>query len=234
MEVVKALCLLLSAVLCCYNTTKSSLYEKHSLKKSIFTGFLWSMAIMAIGVVLISFQNWFATGLLFFMTLVIWVSFHGIYTKGDEHFVEAEKLAEEQKKKREQAKADKKNTKVAAVTKPAVTVKPGKADKPKPAEHGPVFKNNRHQKRAKARSYTPNELRQIAFTYIDYNGNTTYREVAVNRFDGWKINGHCLDKNANRTFKIYSILSDITLRETGELLKPDEWAELWKMKSLPH
>lgn len=213
MDLVKTLCLLLITAMSWYSFTRYRLYENKSLKKSIFTGFLFSMAIFIMGGALVSFNHWFATGILFFISLVVFVVFYEICTKGDNYFAEVERQAEEEKQKKEQAKADGLH-KVQA--KAASGVK-----------HSPVFKNNRHQnKSAKANLYTANELRQIAFTYMDYNGKITQRDVAVNRFDGFKINAYCLDRRANRTFNLSNIVGEIILRETGELVTPDEWAEI--------
>lgn len=92
----------------------------------------------------------------------------------------------------------------------------------------PTSKSQRSSKTQNYSHYSRNEVRQIAFDYIDSSGNFTSREVAVNSFDGTYLKAYCLEKGATRTFKLENICGLITLRETGELLSIDEWEGAWQ------
>lgn len=88
-------------------------------------------------------------------------------------------------------------------------------------------KNLSSSKTLNSTRYSRNEVRQVAFDYIDSSGNFTSREVAVNSFDGTYLKTYCLEKGATRTFKLENICGLITLRETGEQLSSWEWQNLW-------
>lgn len=92
----------------------------------------------------------------------------------------------------------------------------------------PTSKSQRSSKTQDYTRYSRNEVRQIAFDYIDSSGNFTSREVAVNSFDGTYLKAYCLEKEATRTFKLENICGLITLRETGELLSIHEWEDIWR------
>lgn len=92
----------------------------------------------------------------------------------------------------------------------------------------PASKSQRSSKTQNHTGYSRNEVRQIAFDYIDSSGNFTSREVAVNSFDGTYLKAYCLEKGATRTFKLENICGLITLRETGELLSIHEWEDIWR------
>lgn len=66
----------------------------------------------------------------------------------------------------------------------------------------------------------------IAFHYIDGNGNSSYRKVHVTEFDGDTIQAFCTSAGAMRTFFLSRIDGGITLTDTGELVEPYEWANL--------
>lgn len=93
-----------------------------------------------------------------------------------------------------------------------------------PAKSSEPFKPSKTPKHTR---YSRSEVRQIAFGYIDSSGSFTSREVAVNSFDGTYLKAFCLEKGATRTFKLENICGLITLRETGEQLRPKEWQNVW-------
>ncbi|WP_199746365.1 hypothetical protein [Erwinia sp. 198] len=66
-------------------------------------------------------------------------------------------------------------------------------------------------------------LNNIAFTYINAEGVSLFREVDVKSFDGRYIEGYCHTAKKFRTFRIERIEGEIILRSTGEAVAPHEW-----------
>ncbi|HDL7826145.1 hypothetical protein H0I68_17165 [Yersinia kristensenii] len=93
---------------------------------------------------------------------------------------------------------------------------------PEPSE----LKKPSRQKEKKKSSLTQlnTDYLKIAFNYIDSKGNETFRDVDVKSFDGHQIGGYCHLARRFRTFIIDRIDGDIILRESGEIISSDEWA----------
>lgn len=70
------------------------------------------------------------------------------------------------------------------------------------------------------------ELTKVAFYYVNAEGETSFRDVDVKKFDGQYIEGYCHLSQAFKTFRLDRIDGDITLRDTGEAVEPDYWKGL--------
>ncbi|QLN46852.1 WYL domain-containing protein [Klebsiella grimontii] len=68
-------------------------------------------------------------------------------------------------------------------------------------------------------------LLKVAFSYENNDGDISFREVDVKKFDGLYIEGYCHSRRQYRTFRIDRVVDEITLRDTGELFTPEEWSE---------
>lgn len=90
---------------------------------------------------------------------------------------------------------------------------------------GPAFskKGNKQANRG-LNHYSRSELLEVAFSYIDAAGNFTQREVTVNQVTGTYVKGWCHERRAARTFRLDSIIQDITLLSTGEVISVNDWA----------
>ncbi|HHQ4468374.1 TPA: hypothetical protein ACSPZQ_002208 [Aeromonas veronii] len=97
-----------------------------------------------------------------------------------------------------------------------------KKDSPQPS---PVFskKGNRQATRDLSH-YSRAELLEVAFSYIDADSNFTQREVSVSQVTGTYVKGWCHERKAVRTFRLDSILQDVTLLSTGEVISVNDWA----------
>ncbi len=90
---------------------------------------------------------------------------------------------------------------------------------------GPVFSKKGNKLTTRGLShYSRAELLEVAFSYIDAAGNFTQREVSVNQVTGTYVKGWCHERNAARTFRLDSIIQDVTLLSTGEVIAVNDWA----------
>ena len=90
---------------------------------------------------------------------------------------------------------------------------------------GPVFsKKGSRQATRDLSHYSRAELLEVAFSYIDADSNFTQREVSVNQVTGTYVKGWCHERKAARTFRLDSILQDVTLLSTGEVISVNDWA----------
>ncbi|RHW21711.1 hypothetical protein C2846_07100 [Pseudomonas jilinensis] len=64
----------------------------------------------------------------------------------------------------------------------------------------------------------------MEFDYEDSAGNWSARQVNVLSVNDSYIKGVCLSKQAERTFRLDRVMSDITDLDTGEILDIDGWA----------
>lgn len=83
------------------------------------------------------------------------------------------------------------------------------------------------KRRSKAKSSKRKEGRKldtISFTYRDAQGDVSQRRVVVHVLDEEYFNGFCLDRMANRTFRLDRVVGNITSEETGEISSCWEWA----------
>ncbi len=72
--------------------------------------------------------------------------------------------------------------------------------------------------------YSRSELLEVAFSYIDADSNFTQREISVSQVTGTYVKGWCHERKAVRTFRLDSILQDVTLLSTGEVISVNDWA----------
>lgn len=91
---------------------------------------------------------------------------------------------------------------------------------------GPIVFSKKGNKQAtrNLNHYSRAELLEIAFSYIDAAGSFTQREVTVNQVTGTYVKGWCHERKAARTFRLDSIIQDITLLSTGEVISVTDWA----------
>lgn len=91
---------------------------------------------------------------------------------------------------------------------------------------GPVVFSKKGNKQATRdlNHYSRAELLEVAFSYIDAAGNFTQRKVTVNQVTGTYVKGWCHERRAARTFRLDSIIQDITLLSTGEVISVNDWA----------
>ncbi|WP_455915555.1 WYL domain-containing protein [Pantoea agglomerans] len=75
-----------------------------------------------------------------------------------------------------------------------------------------------------AKSSKATGLNDVAFTYVNSQGVSRFREVDVKSFDGQYVEGYCHSARKFRTFRLDRIEGDIIVRETGESMDPYEWA----------
>ncbi|MGL5373429.1 MAG: hypothetical protein ACRDA6_03370 [Aeromonas veronii] len=94
------------------------------------------------------------------------------------------------------------------------------------SQSGPVFSKKRNKQATRdLNHYSRAELLDVAFSYIDAAGNFTQREVTVNQVTGTYVKGWCHERRAARTFRLDSIIQDITLLSTGEVISVNDWAK---------
>lgn len=95
----------------------------------------------------------------------------------------------------------------------------------KPAPAATVFSKKGIKPTANNLSfYSRAELLEVAFSYIDADSNFTQREVSVSQVTGTYVKGWCHERKAVRTFRLDSILQDVTLLSTGEVISVNDWA----------
>ena len=75
---------------------------------------------------------------------------------------------------------------------------------------------------AKGRS---EELKAVAFSYVNSKRESSFRDVDVKSFDGEYVEGYCYLSRKFKTFRIDRVEGDIIVRTTGEALACHEWAE---------
>lgn len=92
---------------------------------------------------------------------------------------------------------------------------------------GPVLSKKRNKQATRdLNHYSRAELLEVAFSYIDAAGNFTQREVTVNQVTGTYVKGWCHERRAARTFRLDSIIQDVTLLSTGEVISVNDWARV--------
>lgn len=96
---------------------------------------------------------------------------------------------------------------------------------------GPVFSKKGNILAARDLShYSRAELLEVAFSYIDADSNFTKRKVSVNQVTGTYVKGWCHERRATRTFRLDSIIQDVTLLSTGEVMTVNDWARAIRKK----
>ncbi|MBZ6064666.1 hypothetical protein LA374_00340 [Aeromonas schubertii] len=95
----------------------------------------------------------------------------------------------------------------------------------KPHQARGIPTNNKKAKTINISHYSREELLEIAFSYIDSNKNYTQREVSVKQITDTHIKGWCHERKAIRTFRIDSIILDVTLRSSGEVIPLNSWVK---------
>ncbi|MFQ1903129.1 hypothetical protein ACK34W_17475 [Aeromonas veronii] len=78
--------------------------------------------------------------------------------------------------------------------------------------------------------YSRADLMEIAFSYIDSKGDFSQREVSVSQVTNTHIKGWCHERKALRTFKTESIILDVTLLSSGEVVPVKDWVSAAKSK----
>ena len=78
--------------------------------------------------------------------------------------------------------------------------------------------------------YSRADLMEIAFSYIDSKGDFSKREVSVSQITNTHIKGWCHERKALRTFKTESIILDVTLLSSGEVVPVKDWVSAAKSK----
>lgn len=68
------------------------------------------------------------------------------------------------------------------------------------------------------------EIKNIAFSYVNSKGESSFRDVDVKSFDGEYVEGYCHLSRKFKTFRLDRIDGDIIIRETGESIEPYLWA----------
>lgn len=101
---------------------------------------------------------------------------------------------------------------------------------------GPVSKQTINSKpKAERITATPNQstrairqgwsIGEVRFSYEDANGIPSERHVIVHSVSGTYIKGECLDRQAERTFRLDRINGDVVDCNTGELIDPFDLAD---------
>lgn len=68
------------------------------------------------------------------------------------------------------------------------------------------------------------ELKAVAFSYVNSKGESSFRDVDVKSFDGQYVGGYCHLSRKFKTFRLDRIDGDIIIRETGESLDVNDWS----------
>lgn len=68
------------------------------------------------------------------------------------------------------------------------------------------------------------ELKAVAFSYVNSKGESSFRDVDVKKFDGQYVEGYCHLSRKYKTFRLDRIEGDIIFRETGEALNVNDWS----------
>ncbi|SUW63532.1 Uncharacterised protein [Buttiauxella agrestis] len=68
-------------------------------------------------------------------------------------------------------------------------------------------------------------LKNIAFNYVNANGESSFRDVDVKKCDGNYIEGYCHLSHKFKTFRIDRVEGDVILRDTGEMMNAYDWAD---------
>lgn len=92
-------------------------------------------------------------------------------------------------------------------------------------EHQPSYRSKNYVTNSKSKDFN-----NVAFTYINAEGESRFREVDVKSFDGQYVEGYCHTARKFRTFRLDRIEGDIIVRNTGESKEPYEWATELKSK----
>ncbi|WP_211049192.1 WYL domain-containing protein [Pantoea sp. Acro-807] len=74
------------------------------------------------------------------------------------------------------------------------------------------------------------EIKNIAFSYVNSKGESSFRDVDVKSFDGEYVEGYCHLSRKFKTFRLDRIEGDIIIRDTGEAIEPYEWAEVMEAR----
>lgn len=74
------------------------------------------------------------------------------------------------------------------------------------------------------------EIKNIAFSYVNSKGESSFRDVDVKSFDGEYVEGYCHLSRKFKTFRLDRIDGDIIIRETGESIEPYEWATYMEVR----
>lgn len=92
----------------------------------------------------------------------------------------------------------------------------GKARASKPKTKAPV--------KTKTRGSSGRGLDTVRFDYRDVNGSPSSRRVVVHRVDDKHLEGFCLIRQEERTFRLDRVQGFIVSESTGEMLRPvDAW-----------
>lgn len=75
-------------------------------------------------------------------------------------------------------------------------------------------------------------LDTIQFTYRDAKGQVSHRIVQVYMVDGTYIDGFCMDRQADRTFRVDRIIGEVISESTGEVMEPREWIDRFNEPSV--
>lgn len=99
------------------------------------------------------------------------------------------------------------------------------AQAPKPVQK-PIAKPRLHEPSKKSRRAidTGWSRGRISFEYVDANGDWSMRTVTVHSVSSSRIKGECHTRRAERTFLLDRIEGDIVDLDTGEILRPRDWA----------
>ncbi|MBY4887641.1 WYL domain-containing protein [Pantoea sp. DY-15] len=68
------------------------------------------------------------------------------------------------------------------------------------------------------------EIKNVAFSYVNSKGESSFRDVDVKSFDGEYVEGYCHLSRKFKTFRLDRIDGDIVIRDTGEAMNSFEWA----------
>lgn len=74
------------------------------------------------------------------------------------------------------------------------------------------------------------EIKNVAFSYVNSKGESSFRDVDVKSFDGEYLEGYCHISRKFKTFRLDRVEGEIIIRETGEAIDPYEWAGLMEAR----
>jgi len=68
------------------------------------------------------------------------------------------------------------------------------------------------------------EIKNVAFSYVNSKGESSFRDVDVKSFDGEYLEGYCHLSRKFKTFRLDRVEGEIIIRDTGEAIDTIEWA----------
>lgn len=74
------------------------------------------------------------------------------------------------------------------------------------------------------------EIKNVAFSYVNSKGESSFRDVDVKSFDGEYLEGYCHLSRKFKTFRLDRVEGEIIMRETGEVIDPNEWVGLMEAR----